>query len=118
MTVEPQIRPPAAPAQDRPAVPLGQIFDHLFGSDAPIRFEAYDGSRGGNPDAALVIRLVRPRALSYLVTAPCSQSGLLTARRRLIQHRPKYTEVPYSIDKLSEIDRLDDVCIDAQPVAL
>jgi cyclopropane-fatty-acyl-phospholipid synthase len=78
MTVEPRTRPPAeqaaqdAPAQDAPAVTLGQIFEYMFGPDAPIRFEAYDGSRAGSPDAAATIRMVRPRAVSYLITAPGS----------------------------------------------
>ena len=72
MTVEPRTRPSAAPAQDAPAVTLGQIFEHLFGPDAPIRFEAYDGSRAGNPDATMTIRMVNPRAVSYLITAPGS----------------------------------------------
>ena len=30
---------------------LGQIFEQLFGPDAPVRFAAYDGSRAGDPDA-------------------------------------------------------------------
>ena len=78
MTVEPRTRPSAAPAQDAPAVTLGQIYEHLFGPDAPIRFEAYDGSRAGNPDAPLTIRMVNPRAVSYLITAP-GELGLARA---------------------------------------
>ena len=79
MTVEPRTRPrtartrpPAAPAQDAPAVTLGQIFEQLFGPDTPIRFEGYDGSRAGSADATMTIRMVRPRAVSYLITAPGS----------------------------------------------
>ena len=71
MTLEPRTRPPS-PAQDAPTVTLGAIFEHLFGPDAPVRFEAYDGSTAGNPDAALTIRMVRPRAVSYVITAPGS----------------------------------------------
>ena len=72
MTVESRTRPPAAPAQDAPAITLGQIFEQLYGPDTPIRFEAYDGSRAGNPDAATTIRLITPRAVSYVATAPGS----------------------------------------------
>jgi cyclopropane-fatty-acyl-phospholipid synthase len=50
-------------------VTLGGIFDALF-DRAPVRFEAYDGSTGGSPDAPITIRLLSPRGVSYLVTAP------------------------------------------------
>ena len=72
MTVEPRTRPPAPPALDAPAVTLGQIFEHLYGPDVPIRFEAYDGSRAGSPEATITVRMVSPRAVSYLITAPGS----------------------------------------------
>ena len=51
---------------------LGQIFEQLFGPDTPIRFEGYDGSRAGDADATMTIRMVSPRAVSYLITAPGS----------------------------------------------
>ena len=56
------------------AVPvgLGEIFAGLFGADAPVRFTAYDGSAAGHRDALVGIRLTRPRAASYLATAPGS----------------------------------------------
>src|SRR5674476_366648 len=53
-------------------VALGEIFAGLFGADAPVRFTAYDGSGAGRRDAPLGIRLTRPRAASYLATAPGS----------------------------------------------
>ncbi len=55
-----------------PTIELGQIFERLFGADAPVRFAAYDGSAAGRPDAAVGIRLTSPRATSYLATAPGS----------------------------------------------
>ena len=51
---------------------LGEIFEGLFGADAPVRFSAYDGSTAGDPDAKLGIRLTNPRGVSYLATAPGS----------------------------------------------
>ena len=71
MSLEPRTRLPAL-VRDAPAVTLGQMFEQLFGPDAPIRFEAYDGSRAGNPDAALLIRLLTPRGVTYVATAPGS----------------------------------------------
>jgi len=54
------------------AVTLGDMFEGLFGADAPVRFSAYDGSTAGDPSATLGIRLTNPRGVSYLATAPGS----------------------------------------------
>jgi cyclopropane-fatty-acyl-phospholipid synthase len=51
---------------------IGQAFDKLFGPDTPVRFSAYDGSHGGDPDATIGLRLENERGLRYLVTAPGS----------------------------------------------
>jgi cyclopropane-fatty-acyl-phospholipid synthase len=63
------------------AVTLGDMFERLFGADAPVRFSAYDGSTAGDPHADLGIRVVTPRAVSYLATAP----GSLGLARAYIQ---------------------------------
>ena len=52
------------------AVTLGDIFEGIFGADAPVRFSAYDGSTAGRQDAALGLRLTSPRGVCYLATAP------------------------------------------------
>jgi cyclopropane-fatty-acyl-phospholipid synthase len=69
------------PGARRPTVTLGEIFTTLFGVDAPVRFEAYDGSTAGSEDAAIGLRLATPRAASYLATAP----GSLGMARAYIQ---------------------------------
>jgi cyclopropane-fatty-acyl-phospholipid synthase len=69
------------PVLRRPTVTLGEIFTSLFGGDAPVRFEAYDGSTGGRADAPITFRLATPRAASYLATAP----GSLGLARAYIQ---------------------------------
>jgi cyclopropane-fatty-acyl-phospholipid synthase len=69
------------PGARRPTVTLGEIFSTLFGADAPVRFEAYDGSSAGDPDAAISLRLATPRGASYLATAP----GSLGMARAYIQ---------------------------------
>jgi cyclopropane-fatty-acyl-phospholipid synthase len=69
MTVEFRTRS-SVPGRGAPAVTLGQIFEQLFGPDTLVRFEAYDGSSAGRPDAATTIRMVRPRAVSYVLTSP------------------------------------------------
>jgi cyclopropane-fatty-acyl-phospholipid synthase len=63
------------------AVTLGDMFERLFGADAPVRFSAYDGSSAGDPNADISIRVVTPRAVSYLATAP----GSLGLARAYIQ---------------------------------
>ncbi len=50
---------------------IGQAFDRLFGSDAPVAFEAFDGSTGGSGEGPRV-RLVSAEGLNYLITAPGS----------------------------------------------
>jgi cyclopropane-fatty-acyl-phospholipid synthase len=70
-----------SPGARRPTVTLGEIFSSLFGDDVPVRFEAYDGSTAGSEDAAIGLRLARPRAASYLATAP----GSLGLARAYIQ---------------------------------
>ncbi len=57
---------------------IAQISDSLLGTDVPFRLRAYDGSTGGNPDAAFEIELRNERALRYLVTAP-GELGLARA---------------------------------------
>jgi cyclopropane-fatty-acyl-phospholipid synthase len=69
------------PGARRPTVTLGEIFTTLFGDDAPVRFQAYDGSTAGSDDAAIGLRLATPRAASYLATAP----GSLGMARAYIQ---------------------------------
>jgi cyclopropane-fatty-acyl-phospholipid synthase len=51
-------------------VTLGGIFTELFGPDAPVRFTAYDGSEAGDPAARIALRLLTPRGVAYIATAP------------------------------------------------
>jgi cyclopropane-fatty-acyl-phospholipid synthase len=37
---------------------------------APVRFEAFDGSRAGDPGAEVAVKVLSPQALTHLVTAP------------------------------------------------
>jgi len=76
-------------------ISVGQAFDRLLGSDASVRFVAWDGSASGGPDG-LTIRLHSPRALSYLVTAP----GELGVARAYLQDE-------LSIDGMDEANPYD-----------
>ena len=59
-------------------VSLGEMFDRLYGPDAPLRLTAYDGSVAGPADAPVGLRLVRPRGTAYLASSPGSL-GLVRA---------------------------------------
>lgn len=48
---------------------IGGVFDNLFGADAPVGFEAFDGSTGGG-GAGPRIRLLNAEGLNYLLTSP------------------------------------------------
>src|SRR5690606_19363063 len=50
-------------------MPLAEVFRLLVGDDAPVAFEAFDGSRWGAADAPARIVVRSPRALSYLATS-------------------------------------------------
>lgn len=84
------------------AVPfqLGEIFAGVFGADAPLSFSAYDGSAAGRRDAPAGIRLTRPRAASYLTTAP----GSLGLARAYLQDDLEFEGVhpgnPYPLIRL------------------
>lgn len=56
---------------------LAEVFLRLVGSDARVRFRAYDGSKAGPDDAEVAVELQSPRATRYLVSSP---GGLGLAR--------------------------------------
>jgi cyclopropane-fatty-acyl-phospholipid synthase len=58
-------------------MPVADVIAHAL-AGAPVAISAYDGSTAGPADAGATIRLVSPKALSYLLTAP-SQLGLARA---------------------------------------
>ena len=57
---------------------LAEAFEKLVGSDLPVEFVAYDGSRSGAGGAELRVELRSPRALQYLAQAP-GELGLARA---------------------------------------
>jgi cyclopropane-fatty-acyl-phospholipid synthase len=49
---------------------LAEVFERVAGPDAPVTFEAYDGSRAGSPDSPIKMTVKSPVAASYLAQAP------------------------------------------------
>lgn len=51
---------------------LAEIFERVVGSDAPIRFTAYDGSSAGDPGSDVALHVRTPVAVNYLAQSPNS----------------------------------------------
>jgi cyclopropane-fatty-acyl-phospholipid synthase len=49
---------------------IADIVESVVDGPLPLRFEAYDGSSVGPPDAPRAMQLLTPRGFSYLATAP------------------------------------------------
>src|SRR5581483_3485267 len=56
-------------------MPVAEIVEQILGTDLPVAFEAYDGSRCGPVDPPATIILRSPAALQRILTAP-SELGL------------------------------------------
>jgi cyclopropane-fatty-acyl-phospholipid synthase len=57
---------------------LAEVFERAIGSDAPLLFTAYDGSRAGDENAPVRVAVKSPLALSHLASAP-GELGLARA---------------------------------------
>jgi cyclopropane-fatty-acyl-phospholipid synthase len=51
---------------------VADIFQRVAGPENPVRVTAYDGSASGPPEACVGLRVLSPRALAYLASAPGS----------------------------------------------
>ncbi len=49
---------------------VAELISGIFGRDAPVRVIAYDGSKAGPDSAEVAMRIVSPRALARLASAP------------------------------------------------
>jgi len=49
---------------------LAEVFERVAGPDAPVGFEAYDGSSAGAGDSPVKISVKSPTAVAYLAQAP------------------------------------------------
>ncbi|KHL18578.1 cyclopropane-fatty-acyl-phospholipid synthase [Mumia flava] len=54
----------------RPTMSLGEAIEAMLPGELAFRFEAYDGSTAGPADAAITVRLLNERGLSYVMSAP------------------------------------------------
>jgi cyclopropane-fatty-acyl-phospholipid synthase len=49
---------------------VAQLISEVLGEDVPVRVVAYDGSKAGPDSSDVALRILTPRALARLVTAP------------------------------------------------
>ena len=49
---------------------LAQVFEAILGANAPVEFQAYDGSSAGTPGSPVKLTVRSPLAVSYLAQAP------------------------------------------------
>jgi len=49
---------------------LAEVFERVAGPDAPVGFQAFDGSAAGSAEAPIKITVKSPTAVSYLAQAP------------------------------------------------
>ena len=49
---------------------LAEVFEAIVGPDAPVEFQAYDGSTAGTPGSPVKMTVRSPIAVSYLAQAP------------------------------------------------
>src|SRR5580693_656227 len=49
---------------------LAEVFERVAGPDAPVGFQAFDGSEAGSADAPIKITVKSPTAVAYLAQAP------------------------------------------------
>ena len=49
---------------------LAEVFERVAGPGAPVEFQAYDGSRAGEPGSTVKVVVRSPVAVSYLAQAP------------------------------------------------
>src|SRR5215472_698399 len=54
----------------RSQMALAEVFERVAGPDAPIGFEAFDGSSAGPADSPIKITVKSPTAVAYLAQAP------------------------------------------------
>ena len=72
---------------------VAQLISEVLGEDVPVRVVAYDGSKAGPDSSDVALRILSPRPLALLVTAPGPLGlaiNLFRLRRRAQRSRPTF----------------------------
>src|SRR6201992_2317153 len=83
---------------------LAQVFEAIAGPDAPVEFQAYDGSSAGVPGSPVKITVRSPVAVSYLAQAP---GALGLARAYVSGHLDVDGNMFVALSRLSKAQETD-----------
>src|SRR5579864_8709399 len=83
---------------------LAQVFEAIVGPDAPVEFQAYDGSSAGTPGSPVKLTVRSPVAVSYLAQAP---GALGLARAYVSGHLDVDGNMFIALSRMSKAQRLD-----------
>ena len=83
---------------------LADVFQRVAGPDAPVEFQAYDGSKAGAEDSPIRITVRTPTAVSYLAQAP---GGLGLARAYVSGHLDVEGDMYAALARMINAQRMD-----------
>src|SRR6516162_10040656 len=83
---------------------LAEVFEAIAGPDAPVEFQAYDGSVAGTPGSPVKVTVRSPIAVSYLAQAP----GVLGLARAYVSgHLDVDGDMYTALARMTSIQRSD-----------
>ena len=83
---------------------LAEVFERVAGPDAPVGFEAYDGSSSGSGDSPIKITVKSPTAVAYLAQAP---GALGLARAYVSGHLDVDGDMYTALSRMAHAQRTD-----------
>ncbi len=83
---------------------LAEVFERVAGPDAPVEFEAFDGSSAGSPSSPVKITVKSPVAVSYLAQAP---GALGLARAYVSGHLDVVGDMYSALARMASAQRLE-----------
>jgi cyclopropane-fatty-acyl-phospholipid synthase len=85
-------------------MPLANVFEQVAGPDAPVAFEAFDGSKAGSVDSPVRISVKSPTAVAYLAQAP---GALGLARAYVSGHLDVEGDMYAALSRMVNAQRLE-----------
>jgi cyclopropane-fatty-acyl-phospholipid synthase len=85
-------------------MPLAEVFERVAGPDAPVEFEAFDGSKAGAASSPVKIEVKSKTAVSYLAQAP---GALGLARAYVSGHLDVIGDMYAALARMANAQRLE-----------
>jgi cyclopropane-fatty-acyl-phospholipid synthase len=83
---------------------LAEVFEQVAGPQAPVEFEAYDGSSAGKAGSAVKLTVKSPTAVSYLAQAP---GALGLARAYVSGHLDVDGDMYTALSRLTQVQQVN-----------